>query len=191
MIALPRSKLLSSVVFLDDGKYVVGGGFEGTLQRWATDDGRETGQPIKASRDDKVLCLAACRDGTRIVSAWENGLVVVWNTTTHSKVHQFSPHPDYAVEVVDVSPDGTRIATGAHDSTICVWSFSGKRLLGPLKHRFTPVAVKYSRDGRLLATVTRLRHSIRIYDSLSGHLFVDIPIEVDGHDQSLASRPPP
>ena len=52
-------------------------------------------------------------------------------------------HNDW-VRAVNVSPDGTRIATGSEDETVCVWSVSGERLFGPLTHVHTVVVVKFS-----------------------------------------------
>ena len=136
---------------------------------------------------DQVACLAASRDGKWLVSATEENWVTVWNAETHSSMLRFTPHSGHLIGTVDVSPDGTRIVTGSHDSTACVWSFSaGERLLGPLKHDFSLAAVKYSPDGRLLATATCAKHSVRIYNSQDARLLIDIPIKVDGTDQSLA-----
>ena len=54
---------------------------------------------------------------------------------------------------------------------------AGKRLLGPWKRSDDVVfAVKFSHDGRFIATATW--HSILIYDSRSGNLVVDVPIKV-------------
>ena len=179
---------MSSVTFLAGGRHFVGGGFDGKIRRWRTDNVRQTGKPMNAGDfRDQVACLAASRDGKWLVSATEENWVTVWNAETHSSMLRFTPHSGHLIGTVDVSPDGTRIVTGSHDSTACVWSFStGERLLGPLKHDFSLAAVKYSPDGRLLATATCAKHSVRIYNSQDARLLIDIPIKVDGTDQSLA-----
>ena len=59
-----------------------------------------------------------------------------------------------SVYAVDVSPDATTIATGSNGRTVCVWSFTGQRLLDPLKRDWAVLAVRFSLDGRLLATGT-------------------------------------
>ena len=84
------------------------------------------------------------------------------------------------VNAINVSPDGTKIASGSDDETLCVWSLSTcQRLLGPLKHDDYVAAAKFSPDGRLIATATRNRNSVRVYDSQDGHLLVDVPIQVN------------
>ena len=81
-----------------------------------------------------------------------------------------------AVTTIDISPDGTKIATGSNDKTACVWSFpTGRRLLGPFKHGNHVVATKFSPNGRVIATATG--NSVRVYDSRNGRLLVDVPIE--------------
>ena len=47
----------------------------------------------------------------------------MWNAEGYSKVTGLNAHRDW-VQAVDVSPDGTRIATGSDDKTVCVWSLS-------------------------------------------------------------------
>ena len=130
--------------------------------------------------------IAVSRDGKWIVSGMDNGLVIVWNAKSHEKFTQFK-HTD-CVDAVDVSPDGTKIASGSDDKTACVWSLStGQRLLDPLKHDDWVVGAKFSPDGRLIATATWKRNSVRVYDSQNGHLLVDVPIQVNSAlNQSLA-----
>ena len=121
------------------------------------------------------------------VSGANSGQVTVWNAEGYSKVTGLNAHRDW-VQAVDVSPDGTRIATGSDDKTVCVWSLStGERLLGPVKHDHWVVAVKFSRDGHFVATGTWQRDSVRICDSQNGRLLVEFPIKVNSaYNQSLA-----
>lgn len=134
-----------------------------------------------------ILSLAVSQDGKWVVTGVDSGRVMVWDMETHSKTNEFQAHPEFPVEAVDLSPDGTRIATGSYDSIAYAWSLStGERLLGPLIHDNTLAVVKYSLDGRLLATATCETHSVRVYDSQDGRLLVNIPVEVRSFNQSLA-----
>ena len=91
------------------------------------------------------------------------------------------------VKAVDISPDGVRITTGSHDETLCVWSLStGERLLGPLEHGSKLARVKFSPNGRLIATAT-WDPNVRICDSYNGTHLAQFPITVSsGLNQSLA-----
>ena len=172
---------ISSFAFLVDGKHVVSGGQEGKIRRWRVEDGKEVGSPMDAGSD--VFNIAVSRDGKWIISGTERGKLTVWHATRHKKVTEWQGHKG-RVYAVDISPDGERIATGSYDKTACVWSPTGKQLLGPLKHDWMIVAVKFSPNGRLIATTTwsdLSNNSVRVYDSQSGDLLVesvDIPITV-------------
>jgi len=126
-----------------------------------------------------VADIAVSRDGEWVVSGTKSGMVTVWNAESRSKVTEFNAHGK-CVNAVDVSPDATKIMTGSDDHTACVWSLStGERLLGPLEHDSWVVGAKFSPDGRLIATATWERDSVRVYDSQNGSLLVDFPIQVN------------
>ncbi|KAI9571053.1 hypothetical protein HD554DRAFT_2169413 [Boletus coccyginus] len=78
--------------------------------------------------------------------------------------------------------------TRSSDETACIWSLStGEKLLGPLEHDNWVVAAKFSPDGRLIATATWHRDSVRVYDSHKGSLLVDFPVKTYSlFNQSLA-----
>ena len=168
-----------SVTFLVDGKHIVSGGYQGTIRRWRVEDGMEAGTPMVAG--SWVCNIAVSRDGRRIVSGTQLGSVLSWDAENGKKVAEFKGHNSW-VQAVDVSPDSTKIASGSFDKTACVWSLStGQRLLGPWKHYVNDVndgvfAVKFSPDGRFIATATV--NFLRIYDGHDGNLVVDIPIKV-------------
>jgi WD40 repeat protein len=66
------------------------------------------------------------------------------------------------------------------DKTFCVWSFwsfsDGQLLLGPFKHDNWLVAVKFSPDGRRIATASWECDSVRVYDG--SNVLADFPIRV-------------
>ena len=134
----------------------------------------------------KVSSIAVSRDGKWVVSGQDDGRVTAWDAENHKKAIGFKGH-ELGVYAVDVSQDGTRIATGSWD-TVRVWSLlTSEQLLGPFEHDDRVVAVKFSPDGHLIATATWFRESVRIYDSHNGHLLVDTSIQVGSlYNQSLA-----
>jgi len=186
-IIIDRGNEIYSVAVLADGKHFVSGDVEGKIRRWRIKDGKEVGTAMDAM--SFVLNVAVSQDGKWIVSGTRWGWVMVWNAETHSKVSEFTAHAD-DVRAVDVSPDATKIVTGSTDLTACVWSLStSKPLLGPLKHIYWVVAAKFSPDGRLFATATYKRNSVRVYDSQNGTLLVNFPVNVYSsynHNHSLA-----
>ncbi|KAH0825676.1 WD40-repeat-containing domain protein, partial [Lanmaoa asiatica] len=156
----------------------------GKIRRWRMEDGKEVGIPMDAG--DPIWNIAVSLDGKWVVSGTMNGKVTVWNAKSHEKATEFKGHSDRVF--ADVSPDGTIFATGSHDKTAGVWSLStGQRLLGPWKHEDRVVTVKFSPDGRLIATAAWSCDSVRIYDSQNGDFLVDFAAQVSSSwNQCLA-----
>ena len=134
-----------------------------------------------------VLNVTVSKDGRLVACGGSSGLAEVWDIKTHKKVVGIEAVGTLRVFGVDVSPDSTRLATGA-DQNVAVWSIStGQLLLGPWKHSDFIAAVKFSPSGDRIATATWERNSIRLYDSSSGQLLVDIPDRVSSpYNTSLA-----
>ena len=189
-IEIDGQESIRSVAFLADGRHVVTGGLEGKIRRWRVKDGKEVGWPMDVQ--DTISNIAVSPDGKWVVGGTNCGLVTMWNArNSREKAMAFAVHSEW-VRAVDVSPDGTRIATGSYDWSVCVWFLPTDeqplgRLLGPLQHDWSLAAVKFSPDGHLIATATWCRSSIRIYDSQDGRLLVGFPVQVNSSEnQSLA-----
>ncbi|KAH0835821.1 hypothetical protein J3R83DRAFT_9682 [Lanmaoa asiatica] len=89
-------------------------------------------------------------------------------------------HPIGGVRTIDVSSDSKWVITGSDARTADVWDVStGERRpsLGPLKHEYNVVGVKFCPCGQRIATVT-LFGSIRIYATSSGQKLLTIPVSV-------------
>ena len=58
-----------------------------------------------------------------------------------------------ALVTVDISPDGSRIATGGRDGTVILWDWQGNSLGNLAGHQGIVSRVRFSPDGQVLATV--------------------------------------
>ena len=133
-----------------------------------------------------LLNVAFSKDGELIACGRSNGRAEVWDIKTHKKVVEATVGAA-RVFGVDVSPEVTRFVTGS-GRDVAVWSIlTGQRLLGPFQHSDFIAAVKFSPSGDRIATATWEHNSIRLYDSSSGQLLVDIPDRVSSpYNTSLA-----
>ncbi|KAF8552430.1 WD40 repeat-like protein, partial [Imleria badia] len=100
-----------------------------------------------------IRSVAFLVDGKHVVSGGEGRKIRCWRVEDGEEVgtpmDAGIPLCSQLGKTVDVSPDGTRIATSSKDKTTCIWSLStGQRLLGPLEHDDWVVAAKFSPDGR-------------------------------------------
>ena len=172
-IKIDGGAAIRSLVFLEDGKHLLSGGDDGMIRQWHVEDGTEVeDQRLRASSRVETLSLSGDRNW--IVSG-ENRVATVWNRNTRQIVLKVNDHTDL-VSGVDVSPDSATFATGSEDGKTFIWDiFTGRRLIGPLQHKYHVLAVRFSPDGDRLATL-ELRKELRIYDSHNGQLLRNIPL---------------
>ena len=169
-----------SVAFLADEKQVVAGIDDGKIWYWRMDDGTKVGTPIDAGAD--VFAIAVSEDGKWIVAGMENGNVSVWDAKSRGKMIEFKAHCGW-VNGVDFSPGAAKFATGSDGGTVRVWSLStGEQLLS--LHQPTVKAVKFAPNGSLLAAGSVQWYmsgsdTLRIYNSLDGHLVVEFKIRAE------------
>jgi WD40 repeat protein/serine/threonine protein kinase len=95
----------------------------------------------------------------------EPGTVQVWNSWSGDLIRTLrQPSP---LTSVAYSPDGTRLATTAHDRTLRIWdSESGKELATLRGHNQVCFKVAFSPDGKSLATVSE-DNSAKLWDAVT------------------------
>ena len=117
-----------------------------------------------------------------------------WDAQTHEKVHNIKGHTN-SVFAVDISSDSTRFATGSYDKTACIWGLTtGEQLVGPLQHEGIVVGVRFPPTGDRIAAAAaaetkedpKAAMSIRIYNSETGQILLDIPFRLGIYSTSLA-----
>ena len=122
--------------------------------------------------------ISVSRDGKWIVCGTRKG-TSVWGAELQRKIVEVED--TNFVGAVDVSPEPTRFATGTAfgDAKASIWSITtGERLVGPLKHDNGIQGIKFSPDGRHIATVSL--NSIYIFDSYNGDQLITIKSSVPG-----------
>src|SRR6185295_13399932 len=86
----------------------------------------------------------------------------------------------------EVSPDGSRVATGSSDWTARIWdAASGAQLVVLRGHTDGVTQVKFRHDGRLIATTGR-DGTIRVWDTIGGDQLLRIELGVDTRLKILA-----
>ena len=126
--------------------------------------GKQTGIDLAA--------ISVSRDHKWVVCGTMEG-ASVWDADLQEKVTEVEG--TVYVDAVDISPDSTRFATGTGDSKANIWSITnGDRLVGPLEHDSSVRGIKFSPDGRHIATACNSKNSIRVFDSHNGDQLIVI-----------------
>ena len=144
---------VQAVAFSPDGRRVVSGDLDGTINQWSM----ETGEKLRAWRHEGgVLTMALSPDGGRLVTGGTAAepTVEVWDAETGTRILTLHGH-SAEIWSVAFSPDGKRIVSGSKDRTVRIWdAASGTELLTIRQPRrqdgWTLPAARFSPDGKTL-----------------------------------------
>ena len=154
-----------AVAFHPDGVHFYGGMRDG-IRRWRVADGQEVGKQM--GMDMNVISVS--RDGKWIVCGTMSR-TRVWDAELQRQ--SFEVEDGNPVDAVDASPESTRFATGTELGKASIWSITtGERLVGPLEHGSGVSGIKFSPDGKQIATACE--DSIHIFDSYNGDQLITI-----------------
>jgi guanine nucleotide-binding protein G(I)/G(S)/G(T) subunit beta-1 len=73
----------------------------------------------------KIYCVDWCHDNTHVVSASQDGRLIVWNAQTTYKLHAI-PLTSNWVMTCAYSPSGSMVACGGLDNTCSIYNIQGK-----------------------------------------------------------------
>jgi len=128
---------------------------------------------------DRVQAVAVTPDGTRVVSASEDGTSKVWDLHNGRVLRTLVGHREPVVAVA-VTPDGKRAVSASKDRTLIVWDLaSGRQMHCLMGHLDSVRAVAILPDGRR-AVSGSVDRTLKVWDlhsaqelmTLSGHLGV-------------------
>jgi len=120
-----HNRAINCIAFDEAGKRVYTGSVDGTIGVWRLGETKRVQWQSMAEITDLQFDPAT----KTLVSADAGGKVIVWNTTTGTKTHEFPAHQG-KISGLAVSADGQWIATtGADDDVISVHRLSDGRLV--------------------------------------------------------------
>ncbi|CAE6434144.1 unnamed protein product [Rhizoctonia solani] len=98
-----------------------------------------------------VTCVAYSSNGVFFVAGTDRGTILIWDAMScRMTIDPIEGHTE-PIRAITISPNGTQICSGSHE-TLCVWdSRTGRRIAGPLEERLVR-SVDYSLDGHWLAS---------------------------------------
>jgi WD40 repeat protein/serine/threonine protein kinase len=162
-----------------DGKLVVTGTEDGTVQLWDAAAGKPVGTPLR--HQDRVMAVAFSSDGRKVLTGSWDKTACVWDVTTGQAVTL--EHP-YEVWAVAFSRDGKTVLTGngepfmgrerPHRGEARLWEADTGKLLQVLPHEDRVYSVAFGGDDRVVATGSSDK-TARLWDATTGNLLHTLP----------------
>ncbi|KAK7687237.1 hypothetical protein QCA50_009742 [Cerrena zonata] len=109
------------------GDIIASGGGDSTICLWDADSGELLN--ILKGHTSTVMSLCFSPNGHTLASASDDKTVCVWDIVGHSSGIRKAEEPLPAISCVELSSDGTIIATGSEDGSVSIWETqTGKQL---------------------------------------------------------------
>ncbi len=173
-----------AVAFSPDGKRIVSGSGDKTIQLWNAQTGKPIGQPLRG-HEEGVFAVAFSPNGTRIVTGSGDKTIRLWDAQTGKPIGQPLRGHENAVRSVAFSPDGKRIVSGSEDKTIRLWDAqTGQVIKQPLRgHEASVWSVMFSPNGRHIVSGSGDK-TVRLWDAQTGK---PIGKPLRGHEEDVSA----
>lgn len=165
----PVASAVSGLAYSPDGKLVISGSYDGTLQIW-NENGHSIGD--RWIGEGPITGIAFDQESQRIVSGNQAGRLQLWDVATKQLVGPGAsvPLPWFNWSVA-VSRDGRQFAWGRETGEIVVWDVSADALIGNFQILFRDVSVaplnmNFNPEGSQIAFYTH-GGNIGVLDTLA------------------------
>ena len=172
------------VAFSPDGKRIISGSSEHSLQLWDAVSGNTIGKPFEG-HTNSVTSVAFSPDGKHIISGSSDHTLRLWDAVSVTPIGKRFEGPTYGVSSVAFSPDGKRIISGSSEHTLHLWdAVSGTPIGKPFEgHAKGVTSVAFSPDGKYIISGSG-DDTLRLWDAVSG---TQIGKPFEGHTDTVTS----
>jgi len=142
---------LRCVALSHDGKLLLTGGNDHKARSRRTGDGQIIG--VFTGHSAAVNSVAFSSGAARVLTASDDGTVILWDASSGAVLMNFFGHGGAAVNDAEFSPDEKYVLTGGDDRTARLWDATNGLLIRTFSGHTYPVrSVAFSRDGQRIVT---------------------------------------
>lgn len=130
--SLEYERQLWQARFTPCGKFLIGSGYDATIQRWRVNDDAYEPLPAFTGHNGWLQCLAFTGENNQCLTADSWGRVSCWDYSSETTSDPLWTAPDVLagwIRTIAVSTDGKLIAIGGNDSTVRILSTADGKLI--------------------------------------------------------------
>ena len=163
-----HSDIVKAMAWAPDGKHIVSGSHDRTIQAWEATTGRRKIN-IQNAHANSVNTVARSPNGLYFASGSDDQTVVVWNAITGQKLSTYRVHSGWWawVRALVWSPNSKQIALGSDDKTVYVWDLATGST-AYTGHSRAVTSVSWSPDGTSIASGSGDK-TVQVWNALTGH----------------------
>lgn len=165
---------VTSIIMSPDANQVVTGGRDGAIIYWDNHSGAQI-RKATTSHASRVADLTISADGSKLFSG--SVRAKIWSLTTGDLIAELAGHTAL-IYSLDITPDGSRIATASGDKTIRIWDADTGEQLCRFDQLPSLREVRFSPNGLRIAAAHR--NGVSIWDA---------DVSVDAKNANTAAKP--
>ncbi|MDJ0589254.1 MAG: hypothetical protein QNJ72_04545 [Pleurocapsa sp. MO_226.B13] len=185
-----HDKPISDASFSPDGNLLATSSYDGVTRIWDFQGNEQAECENPEATDKQVLGVSFSHTGNELATVSADGFVRLWDRQC-TLINKFPAddelsESDDAIQSVSFSPDRTRLAVGLHNGTVVLWDIQNikdaKKIEKILAHDSSVLNIKFSHDGKRLATATSdtTGTTVRLWDKEGNQLD-----QFKGHDNRI------
>ena len=115
-----HATVASSVSISPCGKYGMSGGGDRNIKLYDLKESIVVGEI--ETENEGITQVLVLRDSQRVLTAFQNGTMQMWNGVTQELLVTFQDHSSTPINCIALSPDSSLLMSGGEDATVSFWS---------------------------------------------------------------------
>ena len=158
------------VLFLPGGDQVVTTGWDSEVHAWRAGEAQPA---LSWAETQSVHGAAISPDGGVLVAGGDGEAIHAWEISTHQLITSLDA-PGGQTSAAAFSHDGRWLVTAGQTGVPIVWDAVALHRLGAVGHRFQVNRVSFTPSGKRFVTGSNVDHTVRMWDTATGHELVRI-----------------